>query len=169
MLKCEFTKEEFYSNYENKKIKLLYSLNEAGRLNILGQDNKYVCKLENILGDIRNELEKGLISKKSLETFLNIKKEEREKEKIQKKDDIKKDEKKDDIKNKTEENYTNNTNKEEEIIKKLGLIKMVLKEYDPVKKYRELKKNINEINEKFDKLNFIKDSLVIFHKINILM
>ena len=41
---------------------------------------------------------------------------------------------------------------------------MVLKEYDPMKRYGELKKNINDINEKFDKLNFIKDSLVIFHK-----
>ena len=41
---------------------------------------------------------------------------------------------------------------------------MVLKEYDPMKRNGELKKNINIINEKFDKLNFIKDSLVVFHK-----
>ena len=41
---------------------------------------------------------------------------------------------------------------------------MVLKEYDPIKAYGQLKKIINEINEKFNMLNFIKDSLVIFHK-----
>ena len=41
---------------------------------------------------------------------------------------------------------------------------MVLKEYDPVKRYGELNNNINTINEKFNKLNSIKDSLVIFHK-----
>ena len=131
MERCEFTKEEFYSNSENKKIKLLCYLNELERLNILGQDNKYVGKLKNILDDIRKELENGLISKKLIETFLNIKKEE---------------------------------NEEKKIIQKLGLIRMVLKEYEPIKKYFEYKKNINEINEKFNRLNFIKDSLVIFHK-----
>ena len=94
---CEFTKEEFYSNFENKKIKLLCYLNESERLNILGQDNKYAGKLENILDDIRSELENGSISKKKLETFLNrnktknAKKDESkiEKENIQKKDENK--------------------------------------------------------------------------------
>jgi len=177
MKKCEFTKEEFYSNNENKKIKLLCCLNKAERLNILGQDNKYASKLEITLDEIRNELENCSISKKLLETFLNIKKEKSEKkdevkiekEIIQKKDEIKtekneNDGKKDEINNKIEKNIKNDISKEEIIIQKLGLIKMVLKEYDPMKRYGELKKNINDINEKFDKLNFIKDSLVIFHK-----
>ena len=34
MKKCEFTKEEFYSNYENKKIQLLCDLNEKEIKNI---------------------------------------------------------------------------------------------------------------------------------------
>ena len=186
MKKCEFTKEEFYSNNENKKIKLLCCLNKAERLNILGQDNKYASKLEITLDEIRNELENGSISKKLLETFLNIKKEKSEKkddiklekENFTKKDEIKTEKKENEIKtrknendgkkteinNKTEKNSKNDISKEDIIIQKLGLIKMVLKEYDPMKRYGELKKNINDINEKFDKLNFIKDSLVIFHK-----
>ena len=152
-------------------------LSKAERFNILGQDNKYASKLEITLDEIRNELENCSISKKLLEIFLNIKKEKSEKkdevkiekEIIFKKDEIKtekneNDGKKDEINNKIEKNIKNDISKEEIIIQKLGLIKMVLKEYDPMKRYGELKKNINDINEKFDKLNFIKDSLVIFHK-----
>ena len=44
MKKCEFTKEEFYSNSENKKIKLLYYFNEKGKLEI-----GYNYKIENTL------------------------------------------------------------------------------------------------------------------------
>ena len=70
MKKCEFTKEEFYSNSENKKIKLLCYLNERGKLDI-----KLNVKIENILDDIRNDLETetGSILKKKLEEFLNLK------------------------------------------------------------------------------------------------
>ena len=73
MKKCEFEKEEFYSNSENKKIKLLCYLNDKGKLDI-----KYNEKIEIILDDIRNDLESenGLITKKKLEEFLNLKEEE---------------------------------------------------------------------------------------------
>jgi len=63
--KCEFTKEEFYSNFENKKIKLLCCLNEKGKLKI-----EYNDKIVIILDDIRNNLETGSILKKQLEEFL---------------------------------------------------------------------------------------------------
>jgi hypothetical protein len=39
-----------------------------------------------------------------------------------------------------------------------------LETYDPEKKYRDLKKNITDINEKIKDLNFIKNSLIIFHR-----
>ena len=69
MKKCEFSKEEFYSISENKKIKLLCYLNDKGKLDI-----KYNERIEIILDDIRNDLgmETGLIPKKKLEAFLNI-------------------------------------------------------------------------------------------------
>ena len=75
MKKCEFTKEEFYSNSENKKIKLLYYLNEKGKLEI-----GYNYKIENTLDDIRNDLkiEKSSINKKKLEQFLSLNNEEEE-------------------------------------------------------------------------------------------
>ena len=41
---------------------------------------------------------------------------------------------------------------------------MVLVQYEPIEKYRQFKRNIDIINENINKLNFIKDSLVIFHK-----
>ena len=70
MKKCEFTKEEFYSNSENKKIKLLYYLNEKGKLEI-----EYNYKIENTLDDIRNDLkiEKSSINKKKIRTIFRFK------------------------------------------------------------------------------------------------
>ena len=166
--KCEFTKEEFYSISENKKMKLLCSLNETGRLNILGYNNKYIEKLMNLLDDIRDELENGSIYRKLLETFLNLKKEESEKEIILNKNEIKVEKKNDEIKDgiiiKNQEKVKNNTSKEEIIKQKLGLIKIVLCDYNPMEKYEEFKNKINKINKKLDKLNSIKDSLEIFHK-----
>ena len=70
MNKCEFTKEEFYSNFENKKIKFLCNLNEKGKLDI--RYNEYNDKIEITLEEIRNDLNKGFILKKTLEKFLNL-------------------------------------------------------------------------------------------------
>ena len=75
MKKCEFTKEEFYSNSKNKKIKLLCYLNEKGKLEI-----NYNNKIEDALDDIRNVLETGSI----LKEIRNINDEEERKVIIQK-------------------------------------------------------------------------------------
>ena len=63
---CEFTEEQFYSNIENKNLKLLCDLNNAKMLN---QD---CCseKLLNILGSISKDLEGNTFTKKQLEEFL---------------------------------------------------------------------------------------------------
>ena len=120
--KCEFTKEEFYSNNENKKINILCDLNDLGKLNIFGMENiTYDIKLESKLDDIRNDLEKGLINIKQLEEFL----------------------------------------KSKNIIKKLGL---VLYDYDPYKKYDKLKGIVEEAKKDLNKLKWIKDCILIFHK-----
>jgi hypothetical protein len=99
--KCQFTKEEFFSNHENDKIQTLCLLNaelsnesqkdghkkedqkdedqnktkEEKKLNILEQSqqgNKYAESLVTILDSIIKDLEKGIIVKKDLEEFLNI-------------------------------------------------------------------------------------------------
>ena len=75
MKKCEFTKEEFYSNSKNKKINLLCYLNEKGKLEI-----NYNNKIEDALDDIRNDLETGSI----LKEIRNINDEEERKVIIQK-------------------------------------------------------------------------------------
>ena len=41
---------------------------------------------------------------------------------------------------------------------------MTLRQYDPIIKYSEYKMIIENINEKLEKLTFIKDSLMIYHK-----
>ena len=159
MKKCEFTKDEFYSNYENKKIKLLCYLNEKEKLEI-----KYNVKIENTLDDIKNdlEIETGTILKKKLEEFLNL----REKKFENKKEEEKKELKDEDKNEKEKEENKDDINEENKkvIIRKLELIKLVLETYDPEKKYRDLKKNITDINEKIKDLNFIKNSLIIFHR-----
>ena len=144
MKKCEFEKGEYYSNYENKKIKLLCYLNKEGILDINNCGN-----LQNILDDIKNDLEIGLISKRKLEDFLY------KKRKIAKNDD-----------NKNEEGkkYESNEKDKNEIIQKLGLIKIILNDYDPFAKYGVLIKTITDINDKIDDLNYIKNSLIIFHR-----
>jgi hypothetical protein len=70
MKKCEFEKDEFYSNSENKKLKLLCYLNDEGKLDI-----KYNEKIEIILDDIRNDLESenGLITKKKIGRIFKFK------------------------------------------------------------------------------------------------
>jgi len=69
---CEFEKNEYYSNSENDKIKLLCHLNNPDKP-ILNDNN---CgKLQIFLDDIKVDLEENLITKKQLEEFLNIKNE----------------------------------------------------------------------------------------------
>ena len=164
MKKCEFSKEEFYSISENKKIKLLCNLNEKGKLNI-----KYNGKIENTLDDIRNDLdiERGSFLKKTLEEFLNLrdnnekeldnkKEEKKDEDKIGKEEKENKEEKK--IKEKEQEKNKDDNNEEKRniIIQKLGLIKLILENYDPIKKYIDLKKFINDINEKIKDIKFHK-------------
>ena len=99
--KCLFSKDEFFSNQENYKIQTLCLLNtellnesqkddqqkedqkdedkskkkEDKRLNILEQSqNKHAESLVTILDSIIKDLDNGIIFKKDLEKFLNIKK-----------------------------------------------------------------------------------------------
>ena len=76
MKNCEFTKEEFYSNSENKKIKLFCYLNEKEKLK-----REYNSKIDNILDDIRKdlEMETSSIPKKILEELLNLRKKKQKK------------------------------------------------------------------------------------------
>ena len=50
------------------------------------------------------------------------------------------------------------------IIKKLGLIKIVMPEYDPKDNYEKLNNKITEMNETIEDLTNIKNSLSIFHR-----
>ena len=127
--KYAFTKEEFYSNDDNKNIKLLCDLNEDGTIN---NSNIHSYLLEDILDQIRDDIDNGMISKKSLEKFLG------EDDKMSNKMDL--------------------------TIKKLGLMKLIIDNYDPIKKYHELKKIICDINKTIDTLMYIKNSLIIYHK-----
>ena len=88
--KCIFTKEEFYSDKENYKIKTLWELikefeNDEKFLDLLYQaekGNESAENLINIIDSLIMDLNRSIISKKVLENFLNIKKDE---EKIKKK------------------------------------------------------------------------------------
>ena len=137
MKKCQFSKDEFYSNYENKKIKLLCFLTEKGFLmkpnNEETEENEekdekeerenYYNKLIDILDEIKADLEEGKINKYQLEEFL----------------------------------------KNKNIIQKLELLKLVLNDYNPEAKNLEFKLLIEEINGKITRLKNIKDSLSKFH------
>ena len=124
--KCQFKKEDFYMNNENKKINLLCDLNEKEKLD---RDCCKECKeLINVLDDIYKDLESNLFTKNILEDFLG-----------------------------KEENKG-------KIIKKLGLIKIVINGYDPKDKYDKLNQKINEMNITIKELNDIKDSFSIFHR-----
>ena len=101
-----------------------------------------------ILDNIRYELDRGIISQKDLETFLNIKrikKPQKEKNKnITKKYDTTKN-----PEGKKEENENGiskeNDKDEEEVKEKLGLMTLVLKKYNPITKYTEYKEIIYRI------------------------
>jgi len=182
---CLFTKEEFFSNYENHKIQTLCLLNEELiteskkedekkdegkdkkkeiKLNIIEQSengNEYADSLVKILDKIIRDLDKGTIVKKDLEKFLNIKRAKNATQKVEA-DTIKKEEGK-----KDEKNNTNDKTKDEddEYVKdKLELLTLIIANYDPTTKYAEYKANITKINEKVESLKFIKDSLMIFHR-----
>jgi len=65
---CLFTKEEFYSNYENPKLSLLFNLYEKGVLVLSNEDNN-LADLEEILKNIKKDFDWDM-SKKTLEKFL---------------------------------------------------------------------------------------------------
>jgi len=141
---CEFEKNEYYSNSENDKIKLLCSLNDPEKP-IINENNR--GKLQIILDDIRADLEENLISKIQLEEFLNIKNENSENV---------------EVKEKTKNFY--NYEKKNPIIPKLALIKIILPKYDPIEKYGNYIKIITDINNKIKELNYFRNLIIIFHK-----
>ena len=67
-----------------------------------------------------------------------------------------------DIEKITLETFLNNG--EDIVIKRLQLIKIILKEYNPKEVYIEKKNQIAKINNDIKELNFIKNSLSIFHR-----
>ena len=70
------------------------------------------------------------------------------------------------IKKENFENIDYKSEEKEEIyaIQKLSLMKIIIPKYDPIEKYENYKKMIIDINYKIKELNYIKNSLVIFHK-----
>ena len=165
---CQFTRNEFFSNHENYKIKTLCLLKEelnkkskdkeVKELNILEQaenGNINARKILHVIDKAREELELGKITKRDLERFLNMKKE------------------------KVDKNTANETKKEKELNngsvpkndkideyakKKLDLISLALKGYVAENKYFEYKKIIDNINKTVDELIKVKDALMIFHR-----
>ena len=69
MVKCKFTKEEFYSNNSNNKIELLCELFEKGKINNSNRENINFNIIEEVLDKIKVELD-GNITKEELEEFL---------------------------------------------------------------------------------------------------
>ena len=154
--KCIFSKEEFFSNHVNYKIQTICLLNEElnkeqVKLNILErkETNKDVENLMTVLESIKNELDNETIIKKDLEKFLNIK--------------IEKVEEKNGENNINASKLTNDESGKY-ARDKLELITLISTKYDPITKYAEYKSKIQKINEKLEKLKFIKDSLMIFHR-----
>ena len=172
--KYVFTQEEFFSNQENYKIQTLCLLNKELfkesqkeneknkkreiKLDILYQalqGNIYAENLVKTLDNIVSDLERGNITKKDLQRFLNIKN-----EKVWEEGDEKEQEK-----DKNESKQINCEIDHDQYVKdKLQLITLIIEKYDPIAKYAEYKKNIEYINEQEKKLKFIKDSLMIYHR-----
>jgi hypothetical protein len=50
------------------------------------------------------------------------------------------------------------------VIKRLGLIKIILENFEPEKVYEDLKKRIKQISNDISELSLIKNSLLIFHR-----
>ena len=154
--KCEFTKEEFFSNHKNDKIQALCLLQKEMNIISNGKDkvkgdmkskeifttskimemkdknkNKFAERLYNILNQISDDLERENITKKNLEIFLNMSEES---------DPYVKD--------------------------KLELITLITPKYNKDLRYDDYKAIIVTINKKLGELKFIKDSLMIFHRNN---
>ena len=53
---------------------------------------------------------------------------------------------------------------ESAVIQRLQLIKLEMKIYNPENKYEELKKKNSNINQEIEKLKYIKDNIIIYHK-----
>ena len=72
--KCQFEKEDYYSENENKKIDLLCELNDKGKLQKSEEQgqNKYYVSIEKTIQKIYNDLDGEILIKK-LEEFLGIK------------------------------------------------------------------------------------------------
>jgi len=158
MKECIFTKKEYYSNNENKKINLLCCLNETGKIKIIGQDNKHANIMTNILDEIKKDLEGGYISKKVLEEFLNKTSPKTVENKSTNETVNNKIDKNKNVKDEKNEKENN------KIIQKLGLIKLNIETYDPEAEFRRLGIIIDDIKDKVDKLNFIKEALSIFFR-----
>ena len=141
MKKCEFTKEEFFSNKENKKIKLLCYLNEAKKLDI-----NNIGKLEITLKEMYKYIDEGLFLKKNLEEFLNLKQKDKNEEEEKNENEI--------VEIKTDEVIKDY--KKTMILRKLELINIVIKNYNPKKNYDELIQTIKDIDGMIGQLNSIK-------------
>jgi len=119
------------------------------------QGNIYAENLVKTLDKIVSDLERGNITKKDLQRFLNIKN-----EKVWEEGDEKEQEK-----DKNESKQINCEIDHDQYVKdKLQLITLIIENYDPIAKYAEYKKNIEYINEQIKELKFIKDSLMIYHR-----
>ena len=154
--KCEFTKEEFFSNHKNDKIQALCLLQKEMNIISSGKDkvkgdmkskeifttskimemkdknkNKFAERLYNILNQISDDLERENITKKNLEIFLNM--------------------------SEASDPYVKD---------KLELITLITPKYNKDLRYDDYKAIIVEINKKLGELKFIKDSLMIFHRNN---
>ena len=123
MKKCQFTKEEYYSNDDNQKIFLLCELNEKGKLEIINENN-YYWDIKKTLKQIRKDLLDGEILIKQLDEFLR--------------------------------------NEESQAIKKLRLLKIILKDFDPEEAYKDLKNTFEKLLNK----NQIKLINIILEEIN---
>ena len=137
---CKFKKEEFYFDHGNKKIKLLSDLNEKLK-EINDEKEGNIFKLgKELLGDELDSILDGIRKDLDSNEF---------------------------SKNKIEEilQFKDKEKNREEIIKKLGLIKIIINDYNPEEIYNKLKEKIEKMNDIVDRLNFIKNSLSIFHKV----
>lgn len=119
---CKFKKEEFYSDHGNKKIKLLSDLNE--KLKEINDEKEWnIFKLgKELLGDELDSILDGIRKDLDSNEF---------------------------SKNKIEEilQFKDKEKNREEIIKKLGLIKIIINDYNPEEIYNRLKEKIEKMND----------------------